>query len=392
MYKIGIDARLYNQTGVGVYLQNLLYFLEELVKGDIRLYIYLLPEDYDKARFKNQYFIKKVINSRWHTFSEQIDFARTLYQDNLDLVHFTYFSYPVLYKKKFIATIHDTTPLFFKTGKASTKNKIIYELKFRAFNYVISQQVKNASKIITPTKTVKKQLVELFGKKYENKIVPIYEGVDYKLIETAKKFEILNSQFSMNFKDLNIKNLDLNNNLKLKIKNYLKKPFFIYIGNFYPHKNVERLIQAFAKIKDDVRLILVGPDDYFSQRLMQLIKQLNQKKRIAFYHNPSKQDLVSFYKNALALIHPSLSEGFGLPIVEAVYFKLPIIASNIEVFKELLNKKYVSFNPLSVEDIAKKIRFFLSQSKKIEYGNLLQKFSFESMIKETLILYQKMLA
>src|SRR3989338_6978695 len=129
MHKIGIDARLYSQTGVGIYLRNLLYYLEKIVKSNSLFYIYLLPEDHDKVQFKSKYFIKKLVHSRWHTISEQIEFAKILHKDDLDLVHFTYFSYPVAYKKKFISTIHDATPFYFKTGKASTKSKFLYEIK-----------------------------------------------------------------------------------------------------------------------------------------------------------------------------------------------------------------------------------------------------------------------
>lgn len=380
MYKIGIDARLYSQTGVGVYLKNLLYFLEKNTNQGIFFYIYLLPEDYSKVKFTSKYFIKKLTHSRWHTFSEQIDFARLLYKDNLDLAHFTYFSYPILYKKKFIATVHDTTPLSFKTGKASTKNPLSYELKFRAFQFVISQQIKNAIKVITPSKTVKKQLLNLYGKSIRglaDKIVPIYEGVDYELM----KLEVGGWKLDENIKKSAI--------LKRLTSN--SKPLFIYVGNFYPHKNVENLIKAFAKVSRNAQLILIGPDDYFSKRLTQLINQLSQGKRIVFYHNPSKTELIYFYKNASALIHPSLSEGFGLPIIEAAYFNLPIIASDIEVFRELLGRSYISFNSLSIDDITKKINQFLSQRKKVDYANLLKKFSFEKMARQVYNLYQQML-
>ncbi|OGK25080.1 hypothetical protein A3C25_03430 [Candidatus Roizmanbacteria bacterium RIFCSPHIGHO2_02_FULL_38_11] len=169
------------------------------------------------------------------------------------------------------------------------------------------------------------------------------------------------------------------------------KPLFIYVGNFYPHKNVENLIKAFAKVSRNAQLILIGPDDYFSKRLTQLINQLSQGKRIVFYHNPSKTELIYFYKNASALIHPSLSEGFGLPIIEAAYFNLPIIASDIEVFRELLGRNYISFNSLSIDDITKKINQFLSQRKKVDYANLLKKFSFEKMARQVYNLYQQML-
>ncbi len=374
MYKIGIDARLYGQTGVGVYLKNLLHYLEQISGQDFIFYIYLMKKDFAKIDFTNKTFKKRIADFRWHTFSEQLNFSKLLYQDSLDLMHFTYFSYPVIYKKKFISTIHDVTPLLFKTGKASTKNRVFFELKHRAFKFVIAQQVKNAQAIITPTKTVKKQLVDIYGKKYENKIHPIYEGIDYEL-QKLEAGSLKSERISSNIQHLTS-----------------KVPFFIYVGNFYPHKNVERLVKAYAKIKNDVKLILVGPDDYFSIRLLQLINILKQNNKITFYHNPSTSDLVYFYKNALALIHPSMSEGFGLPFIEAAYFKLPIIASNIEVFQELLNGRYISFNPLDERDIEQKINEFLEKRPKMTYEKISERFSFPKMTHDIYTMYQKVIS
>jgi len=378
MYKIGIDARLYSQTGVGVYLQNLLYFLEKMTTYDAQFFIYLVADNYEKIRFKNKNFIKVLADYKWHTVAEQIRFAKSLYRDNLDLVHFTYFSYPVFYKKKFIATIHDITPLSFKTGKASTKSALLYEFKFRAFQFVISQQVKNSKFIITPTKSVKEQLVKIYGESVKNKIKPIYEGIDYELM----KLEVGSVKLE--------KNIKISSYFKHLTSNF--KPFIIYVGNFYPHKNLDRLIQAFSKVENEVKLILIGPDDYFSNHLHHLIIKLKQQKRIFFYHNPSKKDLLFFYKNALALVHPSLSEGFGLPILEATYFNLPIIASDIDVFNEILNEKFVKFKADNIDDIKEKIKYFLKSKPRFDYGEMGKKFSFEKMTQQTYHLYHKSLS
>jgi len=216
MKKIGIDARLFSQTGVGTYIKNLVYYFEKKQFKDELFYIYLMPGDFDSISFKNKNIIKRKVNYRWHTLGEQIGFVYELYKDNLDLMHFTYFSYPVLYWKKFIATVHDTTPLLFKTGKASTKNQLIYNIKHLFFRIILSCQVHRAVKIITPTVTVKNQLEDIYGHEISNKTVPIYEGVNYQILESKE-----------------------NKELEKKLSN-----FFIYVGNFYPHKNVESLIKA----------------------------------------------------------------------------------------------------------------------------------------------------
>lgn len=361
MKKIGIDARVYSQTGVGVYIRNLLYYLDNYYSGNDKFYIYLLESDYNRVVFKNSQFIKKKANFYWHSFSEQTNFLGLLNKESLDLMHFTYFSHPVLYKRPFIATIHDFTPLLFKTGKASTKNPLVYEFKYQVFKYVLKSQIYRSNQIITPTNVIRKQLGDIFGAPSEKKTKTIYEGVDYQLLAAKEN---------------------------IQLKNKFNKKFFIYIGNFYPHKNLERLVNAFAQLDNpDCKLVLIGPNDYFVKSLLDYINIIKQSERIVLYTSGSVSDLVFFYKNAQALIHPSLSEGFGLPLVEAAFFNLPIIASDIPVFKEILSDQYLSFNPNSVKDIQSKINHFISNHSDFNYQPILKKFSFKKMAKETLDCY-----
>lgn len=364
MIKIGLDARLYSQTGVGVYIKNFLHFMEKELPQDWSVYVYLMNNDFEKIEIQNQQFIKRHANFKWHGLREQLSFYRLLKKDQLDLMHFTYFSYPIRYKKAFICTIHDLTPLLFRTGRASTKSELIYRIKHRLLKKVFKSQIQNAEQIITPTKAVKKQLVNYYGPLYENKITSIYEGVNEDLIHAK-----------------------INTNL---LKQFPKK-FFLYVGNFYPHKNTEKLIRAFAKIRSNELLVLVGPNNFFSNRIEKLIKKLGQEDTIVIFKNPSLEDLAFFYSQATALINPSLSEGFGLPLIEAAYFNCPIIASNIPVFKEILGKSFVSFNPEDVDDIEQKITHFISNPAKFSYKKIIDNFSFENMTKKTLQIYQKCL-
>ncbi len=363
MKKIGIDARLFSQTGVGTYIKNLIYYLEKKEFSGSQFYIYLMPEDYKKLSFKNKNIIKRKVNYRWHSLGEQLGFGAELCKDNLDLMHFTYFSYPVLYLRKFVATVHDTTPLMFKTGKASTKNQLIYNIKHLFFRIILRCQVQRAMKIIAPTATVKKQLVDIYGNKISDKISPIYEGVNYQIIEAKE-----------------------NKGLSKKFNN-----FFIYVGNFYPHKNIENLIKAFEKVDKKFKLILLGPDDYFTSRILRCIDTSKLNQNVVLLKNPSLSDLKYFYKNAQALIHPSLSEGFGLPLIETANFNTPIIASNIKVFKELLGNNYLSFDPNNIDDISEKVNSFIEKKPKFDYSNIMKKYSFSKMTDETLKIYMNVL-
>lgn len=359
MKKIGIDARLYFQTGVGTYLQNLLFYLDKKNPKKELYYIYLRKADFPKVNFKSKNIVKKEANQKWHSLCEQVCFLIILLKDNLDLMHFTYFSYPILYWRKFIATVHDTTPLLFKTGKASTRNPFIYKLKHFFFKLVLNCQVRGAKAIISPTHTVKKELWEIFGAKVAEKIIPIYEGVNNKILNTKENTKLQNKY----------------------------RDFFLYVGNFYPHKNVEKLVDAFGLVDKQYKLVLVGPDDFFFARMKDYVENSKAKDRIVLIKSPPDSDLVFFYRNAQAIIQPSLSEGFGLPLVEAAYFGTRIIASNIKVFDELWKDQYISFDPKSTQDISNKINIYINNKYTVKYTQLLKNYSFKKMTEETVRLY-----
>lgn len=363
MKKIGIDARLYSQTGVGTYLKNLLREVALLAPEDMHFYVYMLPGDIKKTTVDPARFTLREAPCKWHTIGEQTRLLQILMEDKLDLMHFTYFGYPVMYGRKFLATVHDLTPLLFKTGKASTKNALYYGIKHLFFKYVLNSQVKRACAVITPTVTVKEQLVARYGEGVRSKIHPLHEGIGHDLT-TGKE--------------------------NTSLKTLFPDPFYIYVGNFYPHKNIDRMIRAFAQTSPSFRLFLIGPCDHFSESIHALIKSLRIGERVKFVHNATVPDLIYFYKNAVALIHPTLSEGFGLPLIEAAYFNLPIIASGIPVIRELLGKNYVFFDPLSIEDMKEKIASFSKNPQKFDYGNIAAKYSFAKMADSTVSLYRSM--
>ncbi len=366
MTRIGIDARLINQTGVGVYTRNLLKNLENMI-FQFQVYVYLRREDAKKIQFQNKLFVKRIADYHWHSFDEQYKFLNQLTKDNLDLMHFTYFSYPILYKRNFVITIHDLIPLTHSTGRASTLNPFLYNMKQFGYKLALKSGIQNSRTIITPSETVKNSIVKYFGPSIKSKIQVTYEGFNEELL-----------------------NVQENQDLRDKIPH----PFFIYVGNFYPHKNVEKLIEAFKLVDKNYSLVLVGPKDYFAQRLRENLSQL-ELSRVIFYHNPSLADFSYFYKHAAALIHPSLDEGFGLPLIEASYFSCPIIASEIPIFKEILGEHYAPFNPNNAHDIADTINSFIAQLDNkamqnyfLPINHISHTFTFRKMTTQTLRIYQ----
>lgn len=363
--RIGIDARLYFQTGVGTYIRNLLSFLPYALGKDTELVVYVLETEASKITVQDRCVVRPV-NARWHSLAEQLLFYKNLMNDELDLMHFTYFSYPVLYSRPFIATIHDLTPLLFKTGRASTHLPILYEFKHRVFQYILKKQITDSKHIITPTVTVQNQIAHMYGAHTTEKITALHEGVSNELITAAK---------------------DPASN---KFLPGLSQEYLLYVGNFYPHKNVERLIMAYKFLQMDHKpqLVLAGPANVFADSLKKAIES-SGITGIQFIHDTSHTELVSLYKHARALVNPSLSEGFGLPLVEAAYLKCPIIASDIPVFHELLGDSFISFDPTSEKAISHALQTPVTQLKTAQIA---KDCSFKIMTEKTAMLYYDVLA
>lgn len=369
--RIGIDARLWNQTGVGRYIRNLVIELQKIDKKN-EYTLFVRNEDYDEIQNSSRLNRDKIQNNRWqivrtdikwHTVSEQIKFASILNKQKLDLVHFPYFSVPVFYNKPFIVTIHDLIINHFPTGKASTLAFPIYKIKLFAYKLIIKKAAQKAKKIITVSNATKEEIVDHLKIK-ENKIEVIYEAAD----------------LAISHKPLAIS------------QKYGK--YFLYVGNAYPHKNLEKLIQAFNKISNDykdLKLILVGKKDYFYQRL----EKENKSDKIIFFGKATDVELSSFYSNAVALVAPSLMEGFGLPVLEAMSLKCLVAASDIPAFREIAQDDVLYFNPQDVNDIAEKLKDVIKNEDKYKKEKLekafakTKNFSWEKSAEETLRVYEQ---
>lgn len=358
--KIGIDARLFAQTGVGRYTKNLILNLQKIDSKN-EYVVFARREDIKDINITNKNWKIIEVNIKWHSLAEQTEFPKILSKQNLDLVHFPYFSVPIFYNKPFVVTIHDLIMHHFPTGKASTLPRPMYKAKRIGYNKVINHAIKKSKKIIVPLNAVKNDLTISLNVP-SDKIVVTYEGVD--------------SQIS---------------NPKSHLSNKYGK-YFLYVGNAYPHKNLERLIEAFETFKknnSDISLILVGKDDFFYKRLEKKIKDSS----IIFLHNVEDEELSSLYKNSLALISASLMEGFGLPVIEAISNDCLVIVSDIPSFREVLGENAIYFNSLNSYDIAKKMEEVFKNGKN-HYSIKLSKakdrlkgFSWEKMASQTLEIY-----
>lgn len=359
--KIGIDARLINQTGVGRYIRNLVYQLSEKDHKNI-YYLYLYHDAYTTYVPPQDNWHKVLLPYKWHTLEEQIRATNYYYRDRLDLLHVPYFNVPYLYNRKFIVTIHDLTIMKTDTGQATTLSPVLYYIKRLGYQLILNHAIRKSAHILTVSNAVKSDIIRYFEID-PNKITVIYEGVDPVFLRS----------------DGDHRKAD--------------KPYILYVGNAYPHKNLDVLFKGMeilaGRLKSIPELYLVGPDDYFYRRLRLRSNSAGYKFKIRFINSPDDTELKSLYRNAVCLVFPSSEEGFGLPALEALACGCPVIVSDIGVFHEILSDSadYFPATDAAVlaDLIAKKITY---PSVKARNTELLKNFNWAITAEKTLKIYE----
>jgi len=184
-------------------------------------------------------------------------------------------------------------------------------------------------------------------------------------------------------------------------KYQITKPYLLYVGNAYPHKNLEKLILAFDKITgkhSDLKLVMVGELDYFYKKIKNYVSsfRFQVSRNIVFANFVSDEELAELYKNACLYVFPSLYEGFGLPPLEAMACSLPVVSSNASCLPEILGNAALYFNPKDIDDIVDKIEKVLYyqdiRTRLISVGyQRIKKYNWQNTTKETLRVYKNVL-
>lgn len=177
----------------------------------------------------------------------------------------------------------------------------------------------------------------------------------------------------------------------------MKVDYFVYTGNAYPHKNLERLVKAIVLLNKtrSVKLKISSSRGVFTERLGALIKKNNATEFIQLLGYVPDDKIKDLYINSVGFVFPTLSEGFGLPPKEAIEAGTLAIVSDIPVLKEVYQDSVVYFDPYNIDSIANSLEGVLKMSKKqreekIKYAQkFLKKYSWQKMAKETLNIYEK---
>ena len=336
--RLGFDGKRATQNfrGLGNYSRGLIEGLLDYSEEEVFLYTPPIHDERAKRWLKEnenqrlhirepQSLISRKLPSIWRSFGIVSD----LKKDNLDLYHGLSHEIPVGVdggKFKSVVTIHDLIflryPEFFPLI-----DRMTYKKKF-------SYAGKNADMVIAICEQTKRDLIEFLGVD-EKKIVVHYQSCDPVFYEMR----------------------DFSEQKSLMAKYSFERPFILNVGAFEERKNQLALIEAFGKIANQVEqdLVLIGNGKKYLESCKKKVQDLGLSNRVHFLSNIPFSELPVFYQTADLFCFPSHFEGFGLPIVEALFSKTPVVTSFGSCFPESAGPDSVYIDPLSVADISDKM-------------------------------------
>ena len=363
MGRIVIDARE-SGSSTGRYIDKLVANLHELrprhtivllaKKRRVEFYKKLAPRfEVQTTRFKE------------FTFGEQLGLLKQIRAQKPNLVFFPAAHQPILYRGKVVTTIQDLTTARFRNP---AKNWLAFTIKRWVYKFVVRRVARKSSRLITPSEFVKEDIAR-FARINSRKITVTHEAADPITEQPVAIPELENKEYIM------------------------------YVGRPQAHKNLGRLIDAFAVLRQthpNLRLVLAGKKDALYKKHARYA-QAKGIKNIIFTGFVSEGELRWLYEHTRAYVFPSLSEGFGLPGLEAMAHGAPVVSSNATCLPEVYQDAAVYFDPHSTDDIAKKIETMLTDSKTrtqcIQRGRkLAASYSWKAMAQQTLAVFDEVLS
>lgn len=375
--KIGFDAkRLYcNFTGLGNYSRTLVKNLYGFFPQE-NYYLYTpnikTAESTNFFRQNldiNTHVAKNPLKAYWRSFS----LVKQIKKDSIDLYHGLSNELPPGLRRtniKSIVTVHD---LIFKNfpNTYGFIDRNTYDIKFR-------QSCNNADKILAISENTKQDIIQFYNID-SNKIEVIYQSCDSLFYTPMAKKD--SEQI---------------------VKKYnLPKEYLLFVGSIAKRKNLEIIINAYNNLhpKYRVTLVIVGNGkESYKKKLTTLIHENKLEKNVIWISNlKNNHHLQAFYQEAIALIYPSFYEGFGLPVVEALLSKTPVITSNTSSLPEAGGNHSLYVNPNDSEELAEGVQKILTDTQlrknmiKNGYKHAMKTFAPQETSRKLMELYQKIL-
>jgi glycosyltransferase involved in cell wall biosynthesis len=321
--KIGIDARN-DGTGVGRYTFSLIRELAQI--GDENEYVlFLSRERFATFSAPGTNFRTVEAGIPWFTFREQLQLPRLVERERLDLMHYPHLTVPLISTTPFVVTIHDLNYLDAAAISTASNGSSMRHATLRAGYRVELAKAKRARRLIAVSEHTRDMLVQTL------RVDPARVAVTYEAAEAPGAVEP---------------------DTAVLARHRLDAPFFLYVGSAYPYKNLARLIEAFARLSGEYGLALAGDQEHFGAGLREQAGRLGLGERVVFLGAVSDAELAALYNAALAYVFVSLSEGFGLPGLEAMQAGLPVVAANAASLPEIYSDAARYCDPRDVDSIA----------------------------------------
>ena len=329
-----VDAHMVGnrETGNETYVVNLLAALNEIVDSKLGAIIdpkLQLPSLWNETAFDK---IPLQTTGNWQRLLTGI--PRICNHWQADLLHITYIA-PFTRQCPLVVSVHDVSfkifPKYF-----SPRDRLL-------FKTLLPLSLKRATAIITLSQHAKNEILHYFpflkGKVYA---IPLAASNSFKKLSDQKRVENVLAKYGVS------------------------TPFIMAVGNLQPRKNLVHLIKAFAKVAEqekNYQLVIIGKEQWQSSEVFKMVEALDLRSQVLFPGYVSDPDLVCFYNAAALFVYPSVYEGFGLPILEAMSCGTPVVTSNISSMPEVAGEAALLVNPHDINEISDAISRIISDSQ-----------------------------
>jgi len=323
--RIGIDARKLHDFGIGTYIRNL---LRQLARMDCQTEFVILcrPEDRETVAALGDNFRAVVQTAPNYSISEQLRIPLALAREGVTLFHAPHYVLPPLVRCKSVVTIHDCIHLMFPQY---LPNRLAYSYARTS----IRLAARRATRILTVSESSKRDILR-FVDTEPDKIDVIYNAYDDRFAIDPREEDVV----------------------RVRERFQLESEFVLYAGNVKPHKNLERLIEAFHLVRkrglDHLKLVMIGDEISKYTALRRAVHHYQLHKYVRFLGYLPEVTLAVMYRLAGVFVFPSLYEGFGLPPLEAMASGTPVVTSNVSSLPEVAGDAAVLVDPYDPRAIA----------------------------------------
>lgn len=369
--KIGIDARFYGPRvgggGLGRYVAELVSNLQRIDRVNDYV-LFLRKENFHECVITNGKFTKRMVDVPWYSLAEQRVIPQEVALSRVNVMHIPHWNVPLFLQKPFVTTIHDVILLDDPhSARATTRGALVHAVKYAGFRISLENAVYRSKHVIAVSEYTRQRLLERF-RVAPSKITTIHNGIVPPGAVDGARLAALG----------------------------VSSPYVLYVGNAYPHKNLDVLIAAFRMAHarhPELRLVLAGRRDQFVERLERDVRDEGIAPGVVtFVNTPSDADLAALYAGATLFVYPSRLEGFGMPPLEAMTYGTPVAASNATSLPEVLGEAARYFDPSDVIKLAEIIvdsvdRPHLFDEAQRHAKHQPEKFSWKTTAEQTLNVY-----